>query len=166
VIAPLTSAEHTTRQFAAYERAAAEAGAPVALPHALMREIEVGDTAESALAGLSPYQDHVYRVQYAPERTGMTYVDPETGERRPLRGDDPFFLSRAFVDERWAIGTADECAERISSWLDAMRIDRLIFQPKAPGRPLADAVAAMTRVVAEVRPRLRALRAGPQGGAG
>jgi hypothetical protein len=158
VIAPLTSADHTARQFAAYEAAAAEAGAPAPLPHALMREIEVGDTAEAALAGLSPYLDHVYRVQYAPERTGMTYVDPETGERRPLKGDDPYFLSRAFVDDRWAIGTAEECASRISSWLDLMRIDRLIFQPKAPGRPLAEAVAAMARVVEEVMPRLRALR--------
>jgi hypothetical protein len=45
-----------------------------------------------------------------------------------------------------------------------MRLDRLVFQPKQPGRPLAEAVAAMARVVDEVMPRLRTLRAGTAGG--
>jgi alkanesulfonate monooxygenase SsuD/methylene tetrahydromethanopterin reductase-like flavin-dependent oxidoreductase (luciferase family) len=157
VIAPLTEAAHTARQFAAFDTAAGEVGAGP-LPHALMREIEVGDDDDAALAGVQAYLDHVYRVQYAPEQTGLTRVDPATGERRAITSDDPYYLSPAFLRERWAIGSPETCAELISGWLDAMRLDRLVFQPKMPGRPLHDAVRAMERVVHEVWPRLAELR--------
>ncbi len=155
LVAPLTEAAHTARQFAAFDADAEAAGAGP-LPHALMREIEIGDSDEEALAQVMPYLDHVYRVQYNPERTGMTRIDPETGERRPLRGDDPYYLSAEFAADRWAIGTVDTVADRIQGWLSTMRIDRLIFHPKMPGRPLADAVAALERVMKELVPRLDA----------
>ncbi len=154
VIAPLTAIDHTARQFAAYEAEAAAAGITDYLPHALYREIEVGDTDEEALANLEPFLEHVYRVQYAPERTGLTYRDPATGESRRLTSDDPYYLSREFIDDRWAIGSAAHCAAMIDRWLDAMRLDRLIFHPKPAGRPLADAVRAMERVVGELWPLL------------
>jgi alkanesulfonate monooxygenase SsuD/methylene tetrahydromethanopterin reductase-like flavin-dependent oxidoreductase (luciferase family) len=157
VIAPLTTVEHTARQFADHEAAAADAGTGY-LPHAIMREIEVGDTDDEALDAVLPYLDHVYLVQYPPERTGATRIDPATGERRPLTGDDPYYLSRPFIDERWAIGSPATCARRVASWLDTMRLDRLVFHPKQPGRPLADAVTAMRRVVDEVLPAVAALR--------
>ncbi|MPY93693.1 MAG: LLM class flavin-dependent oxidoreductase [Acidimicrobiia bacterium] len=157
VVAPLTEAVHTARQFEAFDGVAEEVGAD-ALPHALMREIEVGDSDEEALAHVQPYLDHVYRVQYAPERTGLTRVDPGTGERRQLTSQDPYYLSPEFVGERWAIGSAETCAGLVSGWLDRMRLDRLVFQPKMPGRPLADAVRAVERVTTELWPRLRELR--------
>jgi alkanesulfonate monooxygenase SsuD/methylene tetrahydromethanopterin reductase-like flavin-dependent oxidoreductase (luciferase family) len=161
VIAPLTTVDHTARQFSAYESAAAEAGVTDYLPHALYREIEVGDSEESALSHFEPFLNHVYRVQYAPERTGLTHRDPATGEHRPLTSDDPYYLSRAFVDDRWAVGSPGHCAEQINRWLDAMRLDRLIFHPKHAGRSLAEGVAAMARVVNEVWPLLRARREDP-----
>jgi len=166
VIAPLVTIDHAARQFASYERAVADAGVTDYLPHALFREIEVGDSDEEALAALEPYLDHVYRVQYAPERTGLTHRDPATGEQRALTSDDPYYLSRAFLDERWAIGGPDRCAELIDGWLDAMRLDRVIFHPMPAGRSLDDGVAAMRRVVEEVWPRLAAHRAGPVDAAG
>lgn len=168
VIAPLVTIDHAARQFASYEKAVAEAaGADTAapatgtadyLPHALFREIEVGDSDERALADFEPFLDHVYRVQYNPERTGMTQRDPTTGEQRLLTSDDPYYLSRQFLDERWAIGGPDTCATLIDGWLDTMRLDRLVFHPKHAGRSLDDGVAAMRRVVDEVWPRLAALR--------
>ena len=170
VIAPLITIDHAARQFASYETAVAEASEVEAsavedtatdyLPHALFREVEVGDSDEEALAGFEPYLDHVYRVQYNPERTGMTHRDPTTGEQRALTSDDPYYLSRPFLDERWAIGGPDRVAALIDGWLNAMRLDRLIFHPKHAGRSLDDGVAAMRRVIEEVWPRLAAHRAG------
>ncbi|MDH3682088.1 MAG: LLM class flavin-dependent oxidoreductase [Acidimicrobiia bacterium] len=160
VIAPLTTIEHTARQFEAYEEAADAARVTDYLPHALYREIEVGDSDEAALATFEPYLHHVYRVQYAPERTGLTHRDPATGERRQLTADDPYYLSPPFLDERWAIGSPERCTDLVGSWLDAMRLDRLIFHPKPAGRSLPDGVAAMTRVLDEVWPSLRVRRQG------
>ena len=167
-IAPLTAIDHTARQFQAYEEAVAAASPGAGtqqayLPHALYREIEVGDSDEEALAAFEPYLNHVYRVQYAPERTGLTYKDPATGEQRRLTSDDPYYLSRQFIDDRWAIGSIEHCARLIDGWLDTMRLDRLIFHPKPAGRSLAEAVRAMTRVVYELWPTLRAHR-DPDGG--
>ena len=42
-----------------------------------------------------------------------------------------------------------------------MRVDRLVFFPKPPGRPLADAVGAVERVVQELLPRLAERLAAP-----
>jgi alkanesulfonate monooxygenase SsuD/methylene tetrahydromethanopterin reductase-like flavin-dependent oxidoreductase (luciferase family) len=158
VVAPLVTIDHAARQFAAFQAAVAEAGAESGvsdhLPHALFREIEVGDSETDALAGFEPYLDHVYRVQYNPERTGLTQRDPVTGQQRALTSNDPYYLSRPFLDERWAIGGPDRCAELIDGWLDAVRLDRLIFHPKPAGRSLEDGVTAMRRVVEEVWPRL------------
>ena len=158
VIAPLTAIDHTARQFAAYEADAHAAGVTDYLPHALYREIEVGDSDEEVLDRFEPFLQHVYRVQYAPERTGLTYRDPATGEQRQLRSDDPYYLSREFLDDRWAIGSTERCARLIAGWLDKMRLDRLIFHPKHAGRPLSEAVAAMERITTQLWPRVRALR--------
>ncbi len=161
-IAPLTAIDHTARQFGAYEAAVTEAqagGAPADyLPHALYREIEVGDSNDDALSAFEPYLNHVYRVQYAPERTGLTYKDPATGEQRALTSDDPYYLSRQFIDDRWAIGSVEHCVDLIDGWLNTMRLDRLIFHPKPAGRSLAEAVRAMARVTGELWPALQARR--------
>ncbi|MDH4076016.1 MAG: LLM class flavin-dependent oxidoreductase [Acidimicrobiia bacterium] len=157
-IAPLTAIGHTARQLAAYEEAVTAAGQSDYLPHALYREIEVGDSNEEALAAFEPYLNHVYRVQYAPERTGLTYKDPTTGEQRQLTSGDPYYLSRQFIDDRWAIGSVEHCVDLIDGWLDTMRLDRLVFHPKPAGRSLAEAVRAMARVSQVLWPALRARR--------
>ena len=94
IVAPLIELQHLSRQIKSFDDEATrqEAGA---LPHALMREILVGDSASDAMKRHQPFIDQVYRVQYAPERTGQTYVDPATGERKPLTGDNPLYLPQA-----------------------------------------------------------------------
>lgn len=154
MIAPLTTAEQTARQFASFDAESTRVGAG-SLPHTLAREIEVGDSDDDARAQVAPFLDYTYRVQYSPERTGMTRNDPATGERRPLVSSDPYYLSPAFLDERWAIGSPESVAERITAWQGLMRLDRLLLG-KLPGRPLADSVRAVERVVKEVWPVLQA----------
>jgi alkanesulfonate monooxygenase SsuD/methylene tetrahydromethanopterin reductase-like flavin-dependent oxidoreductase (luciferase family) len=152
MIASLTSAEHTARQFASFDAEVERTGVG-ALPHALAREIEVGDSDEDARVQIAPFLDHIYRVQYSAERTGLTRLDPDTGERRPLASNDPFYLSPEFLDERWAIGSPDTVVHRINDWIRLMRIDRLVLH-KLAGRSLADSVRAIERVAGEVWPRI------------
>ncbi len=68
------------------------------MPHAPTREILIGDSAADAIKRHQPYIDHVYRVQYTPERTGQTWIDPATANasRSPTRSHH---LSEAFMQE-------------------------------------------------------------------
>ena len=94
IVAPLIELKHLSRQIKSFDDEAERQNAGP-LPHALMREVLVGNSAADAIKRHKPYIDHVYRVQYAPERTGQTYIDPATGERKPLTGDNPLYLSEA-----------------------------------------------------------------------
>ena len=154
MIAPLINLEHCARQIEAFDRAASEGGGG-ALPHAVMREILVDESAEAAIAYHRPYLDFVYRVQYAPERTGITWHNPATGTRELLKGDNPYYMSPEFLHDHWFIGTAAEVADKIVAWQRRARLKHLIFQPKQPGMPLKPAIEMMERVAGQVVPLVR-----------
>lgn len=158
LLAPLTDLEHTARQIDSYRREAELQGAGE-LPRALIREILIGDSPADAMRRNQRYLDHVYRVQYAPERTGLTFRDAGTGERRPLTGDNPWYLSEGFMQERWFLGTPEAIAAKIADWQPRLGLQHLIYHPRQPGMPLAEAVGNLEAVAREVMPRLRALLA-------
>jgi alkanesulfonate monooxygenase SsuD/methylene tetrahydromethanopterin reductase-like flavin-dependent oxidoreductase (luciferase family) len=115
----------------------------------------VGDSAQEAIARHQIYLDHTYRVQYAPERTGMTYRDPATGERKPLTSDNPYFMSEAYMRDRWFVGTPEDVATSIVEWQRRMSLDVLLFHPKMPGMKLKHAVEEVERVTKQVMPLVR-----------
>ena len=154
IVAPLTDLEHTARQFESFDTEAARQGAGT-LPRALIREILVGDSPADAMRRQETYLNHVYRVQYSPERTGLTFRDDETGERRPLTGDNPYYLSEAFMQERWFLGTPDAIAAKIAQWQPRMKLEHLIFHARQPGMPLKDAVANLEAVAQQVMPKVK-----------
>lgn len=139
LVAPLIELDHLVRQIGSFDTEAERQGAG-RLPHALMREILVGDSPADAIRRHKPYIDHVYRVQYAPERVGLSYVDPASGERKPLTGDNPYYLSEEFMQSRWFLGTPADIAEKILAWQPRLNLDHLIFQPRPPGMPLRQAI--------------------------
>ena len=139
LVAPLAELELVERQLRSFDEEAARQGAG-RLPRAVMREILVGDSAADAIRRHQPYIDEVYRVQYKPERVGLTYLDKATGERRPLASDDPYFMSEAFMQERWLLGTPQEIAAKLAQWQPRLDVDEIIFQPRPPGIPLRQAV--------------------------
>ncbi|WP_416897525.1 MAG: LLM class flavin-dependent oxidoreductase [Minwuia sp.] len=153
LIAPLIELEHAARQFADYDATSEAEGAGL-LPHALMREIMIGDSFEEAVEAHSDALDLVYRQQYAPSRTGLTRKDPETGERIPLTLDDPYYLSREFMSARWFVGAPEQVADGINQWQQRFGLQHLIWQPKPPGLPLDRAVRSLERMAKEVMPRL------------
>lgn len=155
LVAPLIELEHLVRQIRSFDEEAARQGAGK-LPHALMREILVGSSATDAIKRHQPYLDHVYRVQYAPERTGLTHIDPATGERKPLAGDNPYYLSEAFMQERWFLGTPADIAAKIVAWQPRLDLEHLIFQARQPGMSLREAVGNLEDIAKGVIPVVRA----------
>jgi alkanesulfonate monooxygenase SsuD/methylene tetrahydromethanopterin reductase-like flavin-dependent oxidoreductase (luciferase family) len=101
-----------------------------------------------------PFIDHVYRVQYAPERVGLSYVDPASGERKPLTGDNPYYLSEPFMQERWLLGTPAEIAAKIVEWQPRLELDHLIFTPRPPGMSLRQAVDEIEAIAKGVLSRI------------
>jgi len=139
LVAPLAELGLAAHQMKSFDEEAARQGAG-RLPRALMREILMGDSAADAMKRHQPFIDEVYRVQYKPERVGLSYVDKATGERKPLTSDNPYFMSEEFMQERWFLGTPDEIAKKITAWQARLDVDHIIFQPRPPGMPLRQAV--------------------------
>jgi alkanesulfonate monooxygenase SsuD/methylene tetrahydromethanopterin reductase-like flavin-dependent oxidoreductase (luciferase family) len=139
LVAPLAEWSLVEHQFKSFDAEAAQQGAG-RLPRAVMREILVGSSAADAIKRHQPFIDEVYRVQYKPERIGLSYVDKASGERKPLTSDDPYFLSEEFMQDRWLLGTPEEIAAKIARWQPRLGMDHLIFTPRPPGMPLKQAV--------------------------
>ncbi len=142
------------RQIKTFDDEAASQGAGP-LPHAVMREILVGDSAADAMKRHQPYIDEVYRVQYKPERVGLSYFDKATGTRKPLTSDNPYFMSEEFMQERWFLGTPADIAKKIMEWQPRLGMDHLIFTPRPPGMPLKQAVDELEAIAKGVMPTVR-----------
>ncbi len=124
------------------------------LPRAVMREMLVGDSAADAMKRHQPFIDEVYRVQYKPERVGLTYVDKATRERKPLTLDNPYFMSEGFMQERWLLGTPADIVAKLKDWQPRLGMDHLIFTPRPPGMSLRQAVEELTLIAKEVMPAI------------
>ncbi|MBM3649054.1 MAG: LLM class flavin-dependent oxidoreductase [Alphaproteobacteria bacterium] len=154
IVAPLIELQHLSRQIKSFDDEAARQDAGP-LPHALMREVLVGDSPADAIERHRAGLDHVYRVQYAPERTGQTYVDPATGEKKPMTNDNPYYLSEAFMQERWFLGTPADIAAKMIDWLPRFDLKHLIFQGRQPGTSLRQAVDSLEALAKGALPAVR-----------
>lgn len=160
LVAPLIELEHLVRQLQSFDAEVERQGAGP-LPRALMREIMVGDSAADAMKRHQPFIDEVYRVQYKPERVGLSYVDRATGERRPLTSDNPYFLSEEFMQERWLLGTPQDIAAKIVAWQPRLDVDHIIFQPRPPGMALSQAVDELEAIAKDVMPAVARMLTSP-----
>lgn len=164
VISPLVEDQHAVRQFHDFDAETAQQGR-ARLPHAILREVFFGESTQDALQRHAETIDLVYRQQYAPERTGLTWRDPKTGQRRAMTRDDPDYLSPAFVEGRWLIGAPERIVADIVAAQAAMGLDRLVWQPKLPGTTLKQAVTGLETMAREVIAPVRACLADGQGSA-
>jgi alkanesulfonate monooxygenase SsuD/methylene tetrahydromethanopterin reductase-like flavin-dependent oxidoreductase (luciferase family) len=117
-----------------------------------MREILVGDSPADAMKRHQAYIDEVYRVQYKPERVGLSYFDKATGERKPLTSDNPYFMSEDFMQERWLLGTPQDIAAKLATWQPRLGVDQLIFTPRPPGMSLRQAIDEIEAIAKGVMP--------------
>lgn len=155
LVAPLAEFGLVEYQFRSFDEEAARQGAS-RLPRAVMREILVGESPADAIRRHQPFLDEVYRVQYKPERIGLSYIDKATRERKPLSSDNPYFLSEEFMQERWFLGTPDAIAAKITEWQARLNVDHLIFTPRPPGMPLRQAVDEIEAIAKAVLPGAQA----------
>ncbi|HEY6980543.1 LLM class flavin-dependent oxidoreductase [Reyranella sp.] len=151
LVAPLIELEHLVRQLRSFDEEVARQNAGP-LPRALMREIFVGDSPADAIRRRQRFIDEVYRVQYKPERVGLSYTDRVTGERRPLTSDNAYFMSEGFMQDRWFLGTPADIAGKIVDWQPRLDVDHIIFQPRPPGMSLRQAVGELEVIAKEVIP--------------
>jgi len=151
---PLAEFEPTARQIASFDLQASEAGVGP-LPKSIAREILIGASAKDALDRHDEFLNYTYRVQYSPERTGMTYLDAETGQRVPLTKDHPYYLSVEFARERWWIGTPEEVADSIVAWQPRLKLDVITFHPRFPGMSIERGIQELETVMKHVVPRVR-----------
>jgi alkanesulfonate monooxygenase SsuD/methylene tetrahydromethanopterin reductase-like flavin-dependent oxidoreductase (luciferase family) len=155
LVAPLAELGLVEHQFKSFDDEAAQQGTG-GLPRAVMREILVGDSAADAIKRHQPFIDEVYRVQYKPERVGLSYIDKATRERKPLTSDSPYFMSEEFMQERWLLGTPGEIAAKLAKWQPRLAMDHLIFTPRPPGMPLRQAVDELEVIARDILPVVRA----------
>lgn len=154
LVAPLAELGLVAKQFKSFDEEADRQGAG-RLPRAVMREILVGDSPADAIRRHQPFIDEVYRVQYKPERIGLSYIDKATRERRPLTSDNPYFMSEEFMQERWFLGAPDAIAARIAEWQARLDVDHLIFTPRPPGMPLRQAVDEIEVIAKAMLPQVK-----------
>ena len=88
-------------------------------------------------------------------RTGQTWIDPATGERKPLTSDNPHYLSEEFMQARWFLGTPADIAAKLRAWLPRLDLDHLIFQGRQPGMSLRHAVEDLEALARGVLPVIR-----------
>jgi alkanesulfonate monooxygenase SsuD/methylene tetrahydromethanopterin reductase-like flavin-dependent oxidoreductase (luciferase family) len=155
LVAPLAELGLVEYQFKSFDEEAERQGAG-RLPRAMMREIFLGDSAADAIKRHQPFMDEVYRVQYKPERVGLSHVDKATGERKPLTSDNPYFMSEEFLQERWFLGTPADIARKIIDWQPRLDVDHIIFQPRPPGMSLRQAVEELEAIAKGVMPPVEA----------
>ncbi len=74
---------------------------------------------------------------------------------RPLSGDNPHYLSEAFMQDRWFLGTPADIAAKIAAWLPRLSLDHFIFQARQPGMPLRHAVDSLEAIAKGVVPVVR-----------
>jgi alkanesulfonate monooxygenase SsuD/methylene tetrahydromethanopterin reductase-like flavin-dependent oxidoreductase (luciferase family) len=155
LVAPLAELRLVEHQLKTFEEECARQSVGT-LPRAMMREVLLGSSPDDAVRRLKPGIDHVYRVQYAPERVGLSVTNPATGERRPMKNDDPYYLAEAFMQERWFLGTPKDIAAKIVDWQKRLSLDHFIFSGRQPGQTLRHAVDDLSAFAKQVVPVVRA----------
>ncbi|HYC64615.1 MAG TPA: LLM class flavin-dependent oxidoreductase, partial [Reyranellaceae bacterium] len=155
LVAPLAELGLAEHQMKTFDEEAVKQGAGT-LPRAIMREVLLGDSAADAMRRHQPYIDHVYRVQYAPERVGLVYIDPATRERKRMTNDDPYYLSEPFMQDRWFLGTPQDIADKIVKWQKRLKLDHFMFTARQPGQTLRHAADDLAAFARQVMPVVRA----------
>ncbi|MQA82094.1 MAG: LLM class flavin-dependent oxidoreductase [Streptosporangiales bacterium] len=146
MVPPHTTATTVSRQLDMYrdERRRAGLEPPAVVPG--MREVFCAEDASS------PVLAHVRRTlaaKYARYHSwGQDTVQPEgEGFERPYAD---------LADDRFAVGTPDECFEMLKAWI-ALGIDYIVIRTHWAGMDMADAVASVRALTTHVIPGLREL---------
>lgn len=148
IINPHATKQTVKRQLDLFRATRSEAGLPpdpVSLP--AIKEIFCAETREQAFRDCLPYLGEKYRHYVA---WGQDDATPD---------DDSIDLPiEQLVDERFVIGTPEDCMRILTSWRDDLGIDHFIFRTEWVGMPREMAMSSLGLLSETVVPALSAGR--------
>lgn len=145
VINPHATTATIARQLELFDRARREAGRPPVRELPAIKEVVCGPTRERALEMARPY----LTVKYEAYRAWGQDAALPAGETFEL----PF---ERLVEERFVIGTPEDCLAQLTGWRDRLAVDHFIFRTFWAGMPVETTLESMDLLSREVVPALRA----------
>jgi alkanesulfonate monooxygenase SsuD/methylene tetrahydromethanopterin reductase-like flavin-dependent oxidoreductase (luciferase family) len=144
IVNPHTTTSTIARQLALFERVRRELGRPRLPELPAIKEVVCGPTRARALEMAKPYLSVKYEAYRA------------WGQDAALPADETFDLPfERLLQERFVIGTPEDCLRELLAWRDRLGVDHFIFRPFWSGMPVETALESMQLLSREVIPTLR-----------
>lgn len=143
LINPHATVETVRRQLDDFRGEREDAGLPPVRELPAVKEIYCASSREAALERARPYLGEKYEM-YA-----------RWGQDKALPGQESF--DRPFHEleqDRFVIGTPDDCLRQLLPWRDQLGVDHFIFRGHWSGMPLEHAMSSLRLLADEVVPEL------------
>lgn len=144
IINPHATTSTIARQLELFHRVRRDLGRAPLRELPAIREVVCGRTRERALEMAKPY----LTVKYDAYRAW--------GQDAALPAGETFDLAfERLLEERFVIGTPDDCIQELLQWRNGLGVDHFIFRPFWSGMPVETALESMDLLSREVIPALR-----------
>jgi alkanesulfonate monooxygenase SsuD/methylene tetrahydromethanopterin reductase-like flavin-dependent oxidoreductase (luciferase family) len=144
IINPHATTSTIARQLELFHKVRRELGRPPLPELPAIKEVVCARTRERAVEIAKPYLTAKYEAYRA------------WGQDAALPPDETFDLPfERLRQDRFVIGTPDDCLDQLLSWRDDLGVDHFIFRPFWSGMPVETALESMDMLSREVMPALR-----------
>ena len=144
IINPHATRSTIARQLELFHRVRRELGRPPLAELPAIKEVVCAATRRRALEIAEPYLTAKYEAYRA------------WGQDAELPADETFELPfEQLLQERFVIGTPDDCLGQLLAWRDELGVDHFIFRPFWSGMPVDTALESMDLLSREIVPVLQ-----------
>jgi alkanesulfonate monooxygenase SsuD/methylene tetrahydromethanopterin reductase-like flavin-dependent oxidoreductase (luciferase family) len=144
IINPHATTSTIARQLQLFHKVRRDLGRPPLPELPAIKEVVCARTRERAVEIAKPYLTAKYEAYRA------------WGQDAALPPDETFDLPfERLRQDRFVIGTPDDCLDQLLSWRDDLGVDHFIFRPFWSGMPVKTALESMDMLSREVMPALR-----------
>jgi alkanesulfonate monooxygenase SsuD/methylene tetrahydromethanopterin reductase-like flavin-dependent oxidoreductase (luciferase family) len=144
IINPHATTSTIARQLELFHRVRRESGRPPLAELPAIKEVVCARTRRRALEIAKPYLTAKYEAYRA------------WGQDAALPADETFELPfEQLLQDRFVIGTPDECLRELLGWRDDLGVAHFLFRPFWSGMPVDTALESMDLLSREVVPALR-----------
>jgi alkanesulfonate monooxygenase SsuD/methylene tetrahydromethanopterin reductase-like flavin-dependent oxidoreductase (luciferase family) len=144
IINPHATTSTIARQLQLFRKVRRDLGRPPLPELPAIKEVVCARTRERAVEIARPYLTAKYEAYRA------------WGQDEALPPDETFDLPfERLLQDRFVIGTPDDCLDQLLGWRDDLGVDHFIFRPFWSGMPVETALESMDMLSREVLPVLR-----------
>ena len=144
IINPHATTSTIARQLQLFDQVRRELARPPLPELPAIKEVVCAHTRERALEIAKPYLTAKYEAYRA------------WGQDAALPPEETFDLPfERLLQDRFVIGTPDDCLDQLLGWRDDLGVDHFIFRPFWSGMPVDTALESMDMLSREVVPTLR-----------